>query len=438
MQDKERKNIKLEKANKIVNFGEKSQAKLVKSLLFWGPLFFVSYLLLHIFVFEPFPYVYIFSFLTIADISLLILFKKKVVSLKLARNIIILTTVISTNILFYLGGAYYTGIFWILVIPLFLFFFLGTKKGLIYSLISFTFPIVIHFFLKPNYNYNSTFILIFLSTYLAITMFTLFYTLIIEILIKKLNRAYKKTKTANYKLMSSNKKLKISKEKLVESNMYKNKIFSILSHDLKNSIGSIKNLLYLFQEGDKDIPYSDIKLSVDSVYSILETLLEWSKIQLKKETIIIKDFYIDELIEKIIKDLQQLADQKKNKIEKNLKHLKIKADERTIEIVIKNLISNAIKFSYHGGIIKVETIDNQENVEIIVEDYGIGINEDIEKSLRDKKQIKIREGTNKELGTGLGLSLSYELLLKNNSILRAERKTQGSRFYFLIPKSQTI
>ncbi len=122
-----------------------------------------------------------------------------------------------------------------------------------------------------------------------------------------------------------------------------------------------------------------------------------------------------------------------NQIEKDVK---VWADKDMVEIIIRNLISNALKFTETGGEIKVSSIDLNDFIEITVSDNGIGISMEDQSKLFNLTSLHTRKGTNKESGTGLGLNLCRELTLKQGGDIKIESKTgEGTSVIFTLPKA---
>jgi signal transduction histidine kinase len=240
--------------------------------------------------------------------------------------------------------------------------------------------------------------------------------------------------------------LKENELKLKEKNVAKDKFLSIIAHDLKNPFNSIigfSDLLLRNLEKDDSQPnnkqyaeiiYSEAKHTLD----LLDNLLNWSRSQEGRLQYFPEKVDIRKLIMYTIKLMKYAANQKKIIINYQLDfNLKITADKNMLSTVIRNLISNAIKFTKEGG--KIEVIAKRENNKIIisVSDTGTGIKKkDIDKLFKIEEGFRTK-GTKKEGGTGLGLLLCKEFVEKHNGQIWAESiYGKGSTFTFTIPVSQ--
>lgn len=228
-------------------------------------------------------------------------------------------------------------------------------------------------------------------------------------------------------------------EELLSTNELKNKLFSIVSHDLRNPILSLNEIVNLFNEGvitDEDIKsYMPlISKNIKSTSALLENLLHWSRSQLKGERIQKNNFNLRIAALLQISILDPLANEKAIKIENSIDEtIVVHADRDMIELVFRNLISNAIKYCKEGGTISLSSRMEEHQVEVCIKDTGIGIAEENLQKLFGLNNFST-PGTNKELGTGLGLLLCREFVTKNGGKIWVESKlNEGSKFCFTIP-----
>ncbi len=248
----------------------------------------------------------------------------------------------------------------------------------------------------------------------------------------------------------------VSREKLLELNATKDKFFSIIAHDLKNPLGSFKELTKMlhddyteFSEEDRVETLRILKESAFSTYSLLENLLEWSRSQRGKIKYNPIDIKLSILVNDLI-DYFRVSLKKKNlsiSINIPLDYV-VYFDTNMLNTILRNLISNAIKFTNRGGNIEIgiSNIGNIghfsefSNVEVIyVKDNGIGMSEDILGKLFRLDENISSLGTNEEHGTGLGLILCKEFLDKNGGKILVESELQkGSTFIILLPKKEEI
>jgi signal transduction histidine kinase len=222
----------------------------------------------------------------------------------------------------------------------------------------------------------------------------------------------------------------------------KDKFFSIIAHDLRSPFQSLMGfsemLLTEMEENDKALQMSYAKTIHDSshhIYSLVENLLTWSRAQTNKVTFEPVEISISTVIESVISLLQPVFIQKKIIVETKIESSKKGyADKDMIEMVVRNLITNAIKFTPENGKINISLIENENFLQTEIRDTGIGISVEDQKKLFQIDSNYTRKGTNGERGTGLGLILCREFIEKNNGTIRVESKPgQGSSFIFTIP-----
>ncbi|EOQ96229.1 PAS domain S-box protein [Leptospira wolbachii serovar Codice str. CDC] len=240
-------------------------------------------------------------------------------------------------------------------------------------------------------------------------------------------------------------KLKQSAIRLAELNATKDKFFSIIAHDLRGPLGTQREFTKILSEKDSHFSETErvyylkmLEESSDLVYSLLENLLDWARSQsgiISFQPIPIL-FY--DLVQRVIGLLNLSANKKNVNISNQIpSKLQIVADLFMIETVVRNLISNAIKYSKpnHQVVIGIaeETQTHASPVVFFVKDEGVGMEkEQIENLFRlDKK--KSTPGTEQESGTGLGLILCKEFLEKHNSAIWVESELhKGSTFFFTL------
>jgi len=230
---------------------------------------------------------------------------------------------------------------------------------------------------------------------------------------------------------------------LIQLNATKDKFFSIIGHDLKNPFHSISGLSQLLLEMKEidEIQRNEmikmIKESSNSASMLLENLLTWARsqsgnIQFKPEI-----FYVSEIVKQCFILLQLSADKKKITLQNTIdKELQVNGDVNMLLTIIRNLISNSIKFTPNDGIISLYNNSNPtRNIEIIIEDNGIGMDEStIKKLFRIDSNITL-PGTQGERGTGLGLIICKEFIqLHKGSISVESTLGKGSKFIITLPK----
>ncbi len=236
-------------------------------------------------------------------------------------------------------------------------------------------------------------------------------------------------------------RIKIEKE-LRESNKLKDKFFSIVAHDLRAPFTFLLNLSSLINEAHssrKEELVKEILKSIENIsmktFNLLNNLLQWANTQtgilkIKKEKI-----DIHELIEDNLLLYEAMIREKEIAVFNESVTAHVYADKNMINTVIRNLISNAIRYTQVGGEVKIHAFENDDNIEVFITDNGTGMNpDDINKLFRldvDTRQIISSE----EKGSGLGLILCKEFIDKHNGEIKAELNTdRGCTFSFKIPK----
>lgn len=238
------------------------------------------------------------------------------------------------------------------------------------------------------------------------------------------------------------KKLSESEQKLRELNLSKDRFFSIISHDLKNSFTAILGLSRLLSSDNYNSNLESVKetsalifQSSQKLYTLLENLLEWARLQRDEIKFGPSSFNIYEVAEDIIGLFNLKIKQKNIALQNNIeKELVINADQNMIKTVLRNLISNAINFTQSGGNITLNSTSNNSKAEISVTDSGIGIaQENIGKLFRIDQKF-IGQNTEGEKGSGLGLILCKEFIEKNHGKIRVESEFgKGTSFIFSLP-----
>jgi len=219
------------------------------------------------------------------------------------------------------------------------------------------------------------------------------------------------------------------------------KFYSIISHDLSGPMGMINVMLNMANHDEevsfaekKQIALEAEKLSA-SPYHLLQNLLVWSKNQLEDLRPKVQSFDLDKVIRDNIEFMRQIATMKSISIiyEQN-PELLCKADSRMVDTVIRNLISNAVKFTGAGGTVQIKGGNEEKLVRVTVSDNGTGMSEDIQSKLFSAKDRKSLPGTSGEKGTGLGLTICKEFVDANNgSITVKSQKDQGTEVTVLLP-----
>lgn len=231
--------------------------------------------------------------------------------------------------------------------------------------------------------------------------------------------------------------------KLQELNQTKDKFFSIISHDLKGPLNSLTSFSHLLIEHTENLSKEEIQMlardldkSVRNLFALLENLLEWSRAQTGAIDFTPEEFDLGELLDANRNLLESQASNKNiDIILEPLPECRVRLHKQSINTVVRNLISNAIKFSRENGIIRIGIGVSTEGVEVSVSDNGVGMTPEVIAKLFRLDQKHSTKGTANEKGTGLGLILCREFIEKNGGTIRVESELEkGSSFIFSFPR----
>lgn len=237
----------------------------------------------------------------------------------------------------------------------------------------------------------------------------------------------------NQKLEDKTQALEVKTQELSEANQVKDKIFAVIGHDIQSPVADLSAITSLFES--KDIAPEDVlslmsplTVKIKSLQSMLNNLLHWALLELKhqnnnKELVSFKD-----ITEKVIQQLKPNADNKNIEMAINLLDYKMEANADEVEIAIRNIVSNSIKFTPNNGHISLESTINNQQFELKIKDSGVGIADEI---LHNSYPIS-KLGTAGEKGVGLGLRVSKELIKKNGgSIFINSANQNGTTISFV-------
>ncbi|PLX21433.1 MAG: hypothetical protein C0597_03350 [Marinilabiliales bacterium] len=237
--------------------------------------------------------------------------------------------------------------------------------------------------------------------------------------------------------------LKESKQELEDQVHIKDKFLSIIAHDLRDPfnilIGYSDLILDQLEDLNREklIQYVQaINISSNNAYNLLNNLLDWSKSEAKKITYHPEEINISKTLNNIISSLNYAASAKNISIRKEYEaNITIMSDENMLKTVLRNLIGNAIKFSYKNSDINIEIVEEKLQFVININDTGIGIKkENLTKIFSPEFDVS-RTGTGNERGTGLGLKICKEFITKWGGRIWVESEYgNGSKFSFSIPK----
>ena len=245
-------------------------------------------------------------------------------------------------------------------------------------------------------------------------------------------------------LKETEKKLKHYSDNLKKSNTAKDNLFSIIAHDLRNPFHTILGASELLASYSNEMNAEEIKetaqniyRSASNVYNLLVNLLEWSRFQSGKLEVNKTQFNLCEIVNQVIELYAEQSERKKIRIHSQCEDkCNVFADKYMMESVVRNLISNAIKFTPSGKSIEIVCKNlNDDHAEFSVRDYGVGIPANIKSKLFQIDSQISTKGTEQEKETGLGLVLCKDFIEKNGGTISFESEVgKGSLFKVTIPK----
>jgi signal transduction histidine kinase len=237
--------------------------------------------------------------------------------------------------------------------------------------------------------------------------------------------------------------LKVSEEKLKKMNDTKDKLFTIIAHDLGNPLnslllnsGHLHRSLRLLGEKDIEASIQDIYRQTQGLSTLLENLLQWAMVQTGRIERCPEILDIRNIVDETIHLAKYTAQKKEITLLSNvLEDTLAWADKHMIKTVLRNLVSNALKYTRPGGEVVVSSREKDEFVEITVSDNGVGMDEEKRKLLLSGEIQKSTRGTIDEKGTGLGLILCKEFVESNGGEIQVQSwLNQGSHFTFSVPR----
>ncbi len=257
------------------------------------------------------------------------------------------------------------------------------------------------------------------------------------------HRSEKIQKNLNEALKAKTEHLEKNEKELKEINETKDKLFSIIAHDLRGPIGAFQGLLDLFRTGEiKKDEFMDFipKLGqdIDHISFTLNNLLSWGQTQMNGSVTRPSVISLENLVEDNLNLLSEIASGKSIKLVSRLTpNTNAWSDGDQIDIVIRNLISNALKFTPANGVVTVSAQEKTDHWEISVRDTGIGMDQETVKKIFTENANISTYGTNNEKGTGIGLGLCKEMVEKNKGTIWVDSiLEQGTCFYFTLPKGK--
>ena len=230
-------------------------------------------------------------------------------------------------------------------------------------------------------------------------------------------------------------------EELEELNKVKDKFFSIISHDLRSPMNALAGILNLTEHGaihPHEFPHvtKALRAQFDQTRKLIDNLLDWALLQMDKLRIVEEKFDIRQMVEENFQLATSLHPKRMEFVNNIPPGCMALADPNMTNLVFRNLIMNAIKFTDAGGTISIGIADTLPMWCISVRDTGVGIQPDMQKLIFDKSSTYSTRGTANEKGTGLGLILCKEFVERNGGKIWMDSQAgKGTTFFFTLKKA---
>ena len=249
----------------------------------------------------------------------------------------------------------------------------------------------------------------------------------------------------NLLLKKNLQQLQKENEELVELNRSKNELLSIISHDLKNPFGALLNMSEFLATETDDMERTEIgefsqaiNISAKILYKFFNDLLEWSKLQNGIVNVNPVTLDVRAIADNIFSLLNITAMSKGVRLVNNIPHgTNLLGDLNMVNSIINNLVTNAIKFTNAGGSVIVQAQELDGFVELAVVDDGVGMGENVLEKIFKLNKHFTNNGTENEIGSGLGLVITKDLVMRHGGKIWAESsKGAGTSFYVTLPKEK--
>ncbi|RJP61512.1 MAG: hypothetical protein C4539_19815 [Ignavibacteriales bacterium] len=288
--------------------------------------------------------------------------------------------------------------------------------------------------LNENYNLEKT-----QQTYLVFVIILISILLVVGLISYLIKRnAHRNVIKKNNLITEQKEKLEKLNNELIQLNTEKDKVFSIIAHDLRTPFTALMGFSEVIKTELDNLSKEELKKFIDSIYlssrnlyNLLENLLQWSRVNRGVYELSLEQFEINEVLESVIHVLNENAKLKRISIINEVQNNQlIFSDRLVINLVLRNIISNAIKFSNQGGRVKIMSGTSDGFVEISISDTGVGIPE-LQLNRLFTNEVVSTNGTDNESGTGLGLILCKEMIEKSGGHIWVNSQVgKGSTFTF--------
>ncbi|MBK7867736.1 MAG: HAMP domain-containing histidine kinase [Ignavibacteriales bacterium] len=280
----------------------------------------------------------------------------------------------------------------------------------------------------------------------AVLMLVLF--IIIVLLLSRVNNRMKRTNNLlneqNELIEGQSKDLGVINQQLVESNDAKDKLFSIISHDLRSPFQGLLGITNILKEDFYELT-NDEKLQLISgleetgrkTFELLENLLNLSASRMGKLAFDPVEVDVSEIVNNTLYLHTEQATGKKISLVSNISDSRfVLADRNMLEIIFRNLLTNAIKYTHEEGEIFVDSCDSDGFVCFSIKDNGVGMDKETKANIFNINAVRSQRGTRGEKGTGLGIGLCKEFIEKHNGLIEIESESGvGTTFRIKLPKN---
>ncbi len=238
-------------------------------------------------------------------------------------------------------------------------------------------------------------------------------------------------------------KLEEYNQELEKLNTNKDKLFSIIAHDLRSPFNYLLNVVDVLEESFEELSQEEIKrflnefkLTTNNIYKLLVNLLTWANLQRGTIKLNVLKFNLAEFIENVLLVINKIAENKNIEIKIDVSNnVFINADPDLLNIVLRNLLSNALKFTPEGGVVFLMAKAYNEYIEVIVKDSGVGMSMEKIQSLFQIDKVKSERGTAGEKGSGLGLILVKDIIDLHQGSINVESEIgKGTTIKMKFPK----
>jgi signal transduction histidine kinase len=440
-----------------LSFAQRRKTRLLNGMAVVGGSGTVFYMLFTLFMLpagttltaiDPFYYLNFILIFTFA----FIVFLHSVYYYTLAKCIGLVFTILFYTYVGFFSGKPYEGEMFLVVIAIFIFIMFDKNKFII-PLFLLCFACFIFLLVNIAQKNEAVFGYI-IDAGVYVRIFTLFVFLYFALNFfrfeywnyqQEIEEKNKALQDKNNEIIAQSEILEAQAHELSKLNQTKDKLFSIIGHDLRTPIAGIKSMLNIFEEENMSKDGFDsfanlLKINVDNTYQMLENLLEWSKSQMQGITHSPTSIDLTQIMNEKIRLFSEVAHHKNITINNHLSpNIFAYADHNQVRLILRNLLTNAIKFTSKGGEITISALSSSEFITICIQDSGIGMNPNQIKNLFSLPMVLSQSGTEGEHGTGLGLLLIKEFVGNNGGKVWVESEEgKGSSFFFTLQKLDTL